>query len=116
MSEPVTPRTSPCADIKAQVRDLLERLPLDELHLLRLYTIPGILRRRVAELARREGMDFESGLLEANPVREVNDLGRAMVGIADVDEDGDEVLEATPLADVKPIILSDIEEGAWTPR
>lgn len=95
--------------VKAAVRTLLERLPLHELHLLRLYTIPALMRKKTAQLALAEGLSAESALIgarptdPADPVQAVNGVMR---GLAEIDDDDDEVLEPTAVVEVKPITVT----------
>ncbi len=90
---------------------LLPRLDTAALHLLRLRTIPAVMRRKAIATAQRAGCDVEAGLLT---VADAAASARAMIGLAEVDdtpgaivvecdEDGDEVLEPTPLyTEVRP--------------
>lgn len=93
VTEPLTPRTAPCGDLKADALALLERLPSADLHDLRLHAIPALLRRRAAS-AELEGVPG-CVLPDAEPER---------------DEDGDPIDEATPLVPVQPVSLSEIDD------
>lgn len=103
------------SDALSGVIALLPRLDTAALHLLRLRTIPAVMRRKAIATAQRAGCDVEAGLLT---VADVAANGRAMIGLAEVDdtpgaivvegdaaerdEDGDPIDEATPLMDVRP--------------
>lgn len=99
---------------------LLPQLDTEALHMLRLRTIPAVIRRRTIETAQRAGCDVEAGLLA---VADATATRAAMIGLAEVDdtpgaivvdetserdEDGDPIDEPTPLVDVRPVLVSEI--------
>jgi hypothetical protein len=105
----------------AAVTALLPQLDTAAPHMLRHRTIPAVMRRTI-ETVQRAGCDVEAGLLA---VADVTAARAAMIGLAEVDdtpgaivvegaatecdEDGDPIDEPTPLADVRPVLLSEID-------
>lgn len=93
----------------ASVLEVLPRLKLRDVARVRV-SCEDEIRRRVAALARKQGMDIESAIIGARPVAELEDVPGCMIGIAELDEDGDPVLEPTPLYPAHELRLLDIDE------
>lgn len=120
-----TKTTDPDEALSA-VLELLPQLGTAALHTLRTRTIPAVIRRRTVELVQRAGLDVEAGLLTVADLA-ATASGGAQLGIAEIDdtpgavvpdhvayaderdEDGDEVQEPTPLMDVRPVLVNEID-------
>lgn len=103
---------------------LLPQLGIKSLRVLMERTIPAVIRRKPIDRASKIGLDIPAGLLAAADVRATREA--AQIGIAEIDdtpgaivpdlvaydderdEDGDEVLEPTPLVEVQPVLLNEI--------
>lgn len=104
---------------------LLPQLGRNALHVLLKRTIPAVIRRKAIDRVSKAGFDVQAGLLAAADVKATREA--AQVGIAEIDdtpgaivpdlvaydderdEDGDEVLEPTPLVEVQPIRVNEID-------
>lgn len=92
----------------ASVLEILPRLKLRDVARVRV-SCEDEIRRRVAALARKQGMDVESAIIGAQPIAELDGVPGCMIGLAECDEDGDEVLEPTPLYTPQLVRLLDLD-------
>lgn len=92
----------------ARVLEILPRFSLREIARVHV-SCEQELRRRVAALARREGMDLESAIIGAQPVAELEGTPGCMIGLAELDEDGGPVSDPTPLYEPHEIKLLDLD-------
>lgn len=117
-------KTTDPGEALSAVLELLPLLGPATLHTLRTRTIPAVIRRRTVELVQRAGLDAEAGLLT---VADIAATVGSQLGIAEIDdtpgaivpdlvaydderdEDGDEVFDPTPLVDVRPVLVNEID-------
>jgi hypothetical protein len=98
-------------DELASVLEVLPRLRLKDVARVRV-SCEDEIRRRVDALARAERIDVESAIIGAQPVRELEGVPGCMIGLAELDEDGDPVVEPTPVCaehELRLVSLSDLD-------
>lgn len=101
-------------DELALVLEVLPRLKLRDIARVRV-SCEDEIRRRVAALARKQGMDVESAIIGAQPVAELEGVPGCVVRLAECDEDddegddADELLEPTDIYEPHELRLLEIE-------